>query len=153
METLEPILAQHPFLKDLESQHLQLIVGCATNVRFDAGQFVFREGAEAKQFYIIRHGKVGLETFVPGRGPITIQTLGEGDVLGWSWLFRPYQWHFDARALELTRAIALDGECLRGKCEADHNLGYELVKRFAQVIMERLQATRLQLLDVYGEHA
>lgn len=153
METLEPILAQHPFLKDLESQHLRVIVGCATNVRFDAGQFVFREGAEAKQFYIIRHGKVGLETFVPGRGPITIQTLGEGDVLGWSWLFRPYQWHFDARALELTRAIALDGECLRGKCEVDHNLGYELVKRFANVMMQRLQATRLQLLDIYGEHA
>ncbi len=153
METLEPILAQHPFLKNLELQHLQLIVGCAANVRFDARQFIFREGAEAKQFYIIRHGKVGLETFVPGRGPITIQTLGEGDVLGWSWLFAPYRWHFDARALELTRAIALDGECLRGKCESDHDLGYELVKRFANVMMQRLQATRLQLLDIYGEHA
>ena len=153
METLEPILAQHPFLKDLEPRHLQLIVGCAANVRFEAGQFIFREGAAAKQFYIVRHGKIALEIFVPGRGPVTIQTLGEGEVLGWSWLFPPYQWHFDARALELTRAIALDGECLRGKCETDHDLGYELVKRFANVMMERLQATRLQLLDVYGEHA
>jgi CRP-like cAMP-binding protein len=74
-------------------------------------------------------------------------------VLGWSWLFPPYRWHFDARALELTRAIALDGKCLREKCEEDHDLGYELVKRVAQIIMERLQATRLQLLDVYGVHA
>ena len=153
METLEPILAQHPFLKGLEPRHLQVLVGCAANVRFDAGQFIFREGEAAKHFYIIRHGKIALEIFVPGRGPVAIQTLGEGEVLGWSWLFPPYRWHFDARALELTRAIALDGECLRGKCETDHDLGYELVKRFANVMMERLQATRLQLLDVYGEHA
>jgi len=150
MQTLGPILAEHPFLKGLDPRHLQVVTGCASNVRFEAGQFIFREGEEANQFYIIRHGKVSLEVFAPGRGSITIQTVGEGEVLGWSWLFPPYHWHFDARALELTRAIAFDGRCLRTKCEDDHDLGYELVKRFAHVIMERLQATRLQLLDVYG---
>jgi CRP-like cAMP-binding protein len=153
MQTLEPLLAAHPFFKDLQPRHLQLLVGCASNVRFTAGQFIFREGEEAHHFYLIRHGNVTLEIFVPGRGPLTIQTLGENDVLGWSWLFPPYRWMFDARALTLTRAIALDGQCLRGKCEDDHDLGYELVKRFAQVMMERLQATRLQLLDVYGGHS
>jgi CRP/FNR family transcriptional regulator, cyclic AMP receptor protein len=81
---------------------------------------------------------------------LTIQTLGVGEVLGWSWLFPPYRWLFDARTIELTRAIALDGKCLRAKCDEDHHLGYEMVKRFAQVIIERLQASRLQLLDVYG---
>ena len=150
METLERILIEHPFFKGLETQYLQLIIGCASNVRFNAGQFIFREGEEANQFYLIRYGKVALEIFSPNRGPITIQTLREGEVLGWSWLFPPYQWHFDARALELTRAIALDGECLRKKCEEDHNLGYELMKRFAQIIEQRLEFTRLQLLDVYG---
>jgi CRP/FNR family cyclic AMP-dependent transcriptional regulator len=150
MQTLEPILAAHPFFQDLPSHHLQLIVGCASNVRFEAGQFIFREGEEANSFYLIRHGRVTLEIMVPERGPLTIQTLEEGDVLGWSWLFPPYRWHFDARTTTLTRAIALDGKCLRTKCEDDHDLGYELVKRFARVIMERLQATRLQLLDVYG---
>ena len=150
METLERILIEHPFFKGLETQYLQLIIGCASNVRFNAGQFIFREGEEANQFYLIRYGKVALEIFSPNRGPITIQTLREGEVLGWSWLFPPYQWHFDARALELTRAIALDGECLRKKCEEDHNLGYELTKRFAQIIEQRLEFTRLQLLDVYG---
>lgn len=149
-QTLEPILAQHPFLKDLDPGHLGLIVGCASNVRFDAGTYIFREGQEANQFYIIRHGKVALELFAPERGVLTIQTLGAGEVLGWSWLFPPYRWVFDARALELTRAIALDGKCLRAKCDEDHHLGYEMVKRFAQVIIERLQASRLQLLDVYG---
>lgn len=153
MKTLEPYIAEHPFLKNLEPQHLKILVGCASNVRFDAGQFILREGEEANNFYIIRHGKVSLEIFTPDRGPITIQTIGDGEVLGWSWLIPPYHWHYDARALELTRAIALDGKCLRMKCEQDHDLGYELLKRFAHIITQRLEATRIQLLDVYGIHA
>jgi CRP/FNR family cyclic AMP-dependent transcriptional regulator len=91
-----------------------------------------------------------LEAFAAQRGPITIETIEAGEVLGWSWLFPPYRWHFSARVVEPTRAIALDGVCLRSKGEADHDLGYELVKRVAQIMMQRLQATRLQLLDVYG---
>jgi CRP/FNR family cyclic AMP-dependent transcriptional regulator len=150
METLEPILAEHPFIKGLEPHHVQLIVGCASNMRFDAGQFLFREGEEANQFYIIRKGKVALEIFSPEKGPIIIDTLGDGEVLGWSWLIPPYHWRFDARAVELTRAIALDGKCLRNKCEEDHDLAYELLKRFAHLMEERLEATRLQLMDIYG---
>jgi hypothetical protein len=88
--------------------------------------------------------------FAPSRGPIILQTLGEGEVLGWSWLVAPYRWRFDGRAVELTRAIALDGECLRGKCEEDHDLGYELMKRVSLVMEKLVQATRLQLADVYG---
>jgi CRP-like cAMP-binding protein len=153
MENLKPILAEHPFLKDLDPRHLELIVGCASNVRFDPGRFIFRDGEEANQFYILRHGKVALEIVAPQRGPIIVETLGEGDILGWSWLIPPYNWHFDARAVELTRAIALDGKCLRTKCEQDHDLGYELLKRFAHIMEQRLEATRLQLLDVYGNHA
>ncbi|MBI5867743.1 MAG: cyclic nucleotide-binding domain-containing protein [candidate division Zixibacteria bacterium] len=150
MESLEGILAEHPFLHGLSRPHLELIVGCATNVRFDPGQFLFHEGEEADRFYVIRHGKVRVELFTPGRGPITIQTVDDGDILGWSWLLAPYQWHFDAQAVELTRAIALDGECLRTKCERDHDLGYEMLKRFAQIMQQRMDATRLQLLDLYG---
>jgi len=150
MRTIESILDEHPFFKGFEQRYLQMIVGCASNVRFNSGQFIFREGEEANQFYILRHGKVALEIFTPDRGSIIIQTISEGDVLGWAWLFPPYRWHFDARAIDLTRAIALDGKCLRAKCEEDPNLGYELVKRVANIIMQRLQATRLQLLDVYG---
>jgi CRP/FNR family transcriptional regulator, cyclic AMP receptor protein len=149
METLEGLIAEHPFFKGMEMPHLKLLVSCASNVRFEPGQFVFREGAEANQFYLIRHGRVTLEIHAPPRGSIIIQTLGEGDVLGWSWLFPPYRWKFSAKAIESTRAIALDGKCLRGKSEEDHDLGYELQKRFARVIQERLQATRLQLINVY----
>ena len=150
MQTLEAILAVHPFFEGLEPRYLQLMTGCASNVRFEAGTYIFREGEPASHFYIIREGKVALETFAAQRGPITIETIEAGEVLGWSWLFPPYRWHFDARVVEPIRAIALDGVCLRTKGEADHDLGYELVKRVAQIMMQRLQATRLQLLDVYG---
>jgi CRP/FNR family cyclic AMP-dependent transcriptional regulator len=149
METLEPILAKHPFLKGLEPEHLKILVGCASNVRFNAGQFLFHEGEDANEFYMIRQGKVAIQIQGAERGPITVQTIGEGEVLGWSWLIPPYRWRFDAQALELTRAIALDGKCLRTKSEEDHDLGYQLLKRFAGIIVERLEATRLQLLDVY----
>ncbi|MDP3063706.1 MAG: cyclic nucleotide-binding domain-containing protein [Chloroflexota bacterium] len=150
MNALEPVLAAHPFLKGLAPHHVSVLMGCASNVRFDAGQFLFHEGKEANHFYIVRHGRVALEIAAPGRSPIIVQTIGVGEVLGWSWLLPPYRWHFDARAVELTRAIALDGSCLRTKCEQDHDLGYELLKRFTAEVVDRLQATRLQLLEVYG---
>jgi CRP/FNR family cyclic AMP-dependent transcriptional regulator len=149
METLEPILAKHPFLKGLKPEHLGILVGCASNVRFNAGQFLFHEGEEANEFYMIREGKVAVQIQGAERGPIIVQTIGEGEVLGWSWLIPPYRWRFDVKALELTRAIALDGKCLRTKSEEDHDLGYELLRRFAGIIVERLEAARLQLLDVY----
>jgi CRP/FNR family cyclic AMP-dependent transcriptional regulator len=151
MGTLETILAEHPFLKGLAPPHIELIAGCASNVRFNKGDHIFREDEEADRFYLVRHGLVALDVFVPQRGPVTIDTIQEGEVLGWSWLFPPYRWHFDARALQLTRAVAFDGKCLREKCETDLHLGYDLVTRFAQVIVQRLQSARLQLLDLYGD--
>jgi CRP-like cAMP-binding protein len=152
VETLERTLAAHPFFRDLDSAHLRVLVGCASNMRFDAGAFVFHAGHEANQFFLLREGRVALEITAPGRPPLVLQTLGAGDILGWSWLIPPYHWMFDAIAIEQTRAIGLDAKCLRGKCEADHDLGYELLKRFAHIMEERLQATRLQLLDLYGPH-
>ncbi len=154
METLEPILAEHPFFQGLAPEHLELLVGCASNVRFDAGEFLFRDGRGGESVLPRpRRARWRSRSSRPGRPPVVVQTLGAGEILGWSWLVPPYRWMFDARAVEPTRAIALDGKCLRGKCEDDHDLGYELLKRFAHIIEERLQAARLQLLDVYGAHA
>jgi CRP/FNR family transcriptional regulator, cyclic AMP receptor protein len=152
METhsLEPLLREHPIFQGLDRAHLDLLVGCASNIRFDPSQPIFKTGEEADRFYILRSGKVAIEIDAPPHGPVIIQTIGEGDVLGWSWLFPPYRRNFDARSIELTRAIALDAKCLRGKCEKDHDLGYELMKRFAVLMLDRLKATRLQLLDLYG---
>jgi CRP-like cAMP-binding protein len=151
MGELEKTLAEHPFLKDLDPGFLEVFGSCATNVHYDPGQMIYKEGEEANHFLLIRYGKVAIELFAPGTGSRLIQTVGPGDVLGWSWLFSPYRRRFDARALELTRAIQLDGKFLREKAEADYRLGYELLKRFSKIVVERLQATRLQCLDVYGK--
>jgi len=149
MESLAGLLAGQPFLQGLAREHVELIVGCASNVRFEPGQFIFRAGDQADYFYVVRSGRVSVEVFAPQKGAITIETVGDGELLGWSWLIPPFEWHFDARALNLTRAIALDARCLRTKCDADTALGYELLKRFSQVMEQRLEATRLQLLDMY----
>ncbi len=152
MKTLEPILAKLPFFEGLEPQYLELLTGCASNMVFKTGDFVFREGEDARQFFVIREGIIRLEIFVPGEGEIPIQTVESGDIVGWSWLFPPYCWHFTGRATQPLHVIVLDGECLRKKCEEDHSLGYEFLKRFSHIMVGRLQATRLQLLDLYKEH-
>lgn len=150
MENLERIIAECSFFEGLDHAFMNLVVGCASNVRFDAGSYMFKEGAPAETFYLLREGKVALEIFAPHHKPIVIDTLEKGEIVGWSWLLPPYVWKFHAHAMHNVRAIALDGKCLRTKCEENHDLGYEILKRFVQIIEQRLDATRLQLLDVYA---
>jgi CRP-like cAMP-binding protein len=149
IRTVERLLVETRLFADLAPNHLETIAGCAVTARFDVGEYIFREGGPADTFYVIRAGTVALETHVPGRGAARLMTLQDEEVLGWSWLFAPYRWHLDARALESVRALAFDGACLREKSVQDRDLGYELMRRFAEVIVSRLQATRMQLLDVY----
>jgi hypothetical protein len=144
---------EHPFFAGFEEAFCKLVCGCARNVRFESGQYLFREGEPANEFYLLRHGRVALEIAPPGRSAVTFQTVGEGEIVGVSWLIPPYRWTYDARALDLVRAIGMDATCLRQKCEADHDLGYEMMKRFMPVLIQRLQATRLQIVDVYGSSA
>ena len=150
MRTLDEIVGESPVFDGLTGDRLELIAGCATNVGFAAGERLFREGEPADTFYLVRRGRVALSTHVPARGSVVIETLDPGEIVGWSWLFPPHVWQFDARAVDDVRAVAFDGACLRGKCEADHALGYELMRRFAAVMIDRLQHTRLRLLDLYG---
>ncbi len=148
METLEPILKQHPFFKDLPSEYIDFIVGCTIHKVFKAGEVILKEGESADKFYLVRSGKVAIYIAQPQE--ITIQTIGEGDILGWSWLIFPYRYRFSAKAVENTRVLALDGKCLREKCEKNSDLGYELLKRLVNIFTERLEATRIQLLDLYN---
>lgn len=150
MSTFEALLAEHPFFAGLEPSSIQGLAGLASSAHYERGKYLFHEGEQATHFYLINEGKVALETFASERGAITIETIEAGEVLGWSWLFPPYRWHFGARVVEPTRAIVLEGAGLRARCEEDHHFGYELTKRIAQIMMQRLQATRLQLLDLYG---
>ena len=149
IETLERVLREHPFVRDLKAEHIETLVGCASNRKFHPGEYLARERQQADEFFLIREGQVVLELYLPQRGGLQIETLGEGEILGWSWLVQPYRWHYDARAVTLVRALALDGKCLRRKSETDFELGYRLFQRFATIMEQRLQATRLQLLDVY----
>ncbi len=150
VEGLDRIVREHPFFAGLSEDRIALVAGCARNVRFDAGQYLFHMGEPADEFYLIRHGRVALELNAPGRGTITFGTLSPGEVLGLAWLVPPYRRNSDAKALDLVRAIGMDAKCLRGKCDADHDFGYEMMLRFMPKVIERLYATRLQILDVYG---
>jgi len=153
MENLMEVLAEHPFLKGLAPQHIKVLASdCVRHVQFEPRQVIFHEGEEAHRFYLLRQGRVAIEVRAPQRGPLTVETVQAGEVLGWSWLVPPHRFHFDARAIELTRAIELDGRRLRTCCEQDHDLGFDLFQRFAQVIADRLQGTRMQLMDLYGVH-
>lgn len=153
MKEIKTLIQEHPFFAGLDAAYLELIAGCASNVHFATGEYLFREADPADQFYLLRGGRVRLEITVPGRGAVVIETIRESEVLGWSWLFPPYISQLDAVATESVRATAFDGKCLRGKCEENHDLGYELAMRSASDLLQRLHATRLQLLDVYGIHS
>jgi len=145
-EKLEKGVAAHPFLIGMGDQHIRLLADCALRSHFEAGHVIFREGEMANRFYLIEHGKVALESSTLGE-PIQIEEIQDGDLLGWSWLFPPYAWHFTARAAEETTAIFFYGTILREYCEKDHSLGFELFKRMSVVMLRRLQAARQKLLS------
>ena len=141
METLERIVAEHPFFTGLDRDFIALLVGCASNVDLKAGTYILKEGDPANTLLSDSRGQgAAVEVVAPQHKPIIISTLSVGEILGWSWLLPPFQWKFHARAAEDTRAIALDGKCLRIKCEENHDLGYEILKRFAQIMEQRLDA-------------
>lgn len=147
--SLEPLLESHPFFKGLAPEWLSLITGCAKNVVCREG-FLFKENEPANEFFLIREGLLSLE--VSSRsGPIPIDRLGPGDIVGWSWLFPPHRWRFDGKVVEPLRLISLGGTCLRAKCDSDPKLGYDLMRRFNAVLIDRLQATRLSLIEAYEE--
>ena len=150
METMEPILAAHPFFRGLDSRYLKLILACASRETFTPARFLCRDEVEAGKFYVIHHGRVSVEIYRPRRGAVVIQTLGEGEVLGWLWFDHPERWHLDARALDLTRVISLDVPCLLDKCKQDPAFGYELMRRYAHHLAVQFRVTKVQLADFYG---
>jgi CRP-like cAMP-binding protein len=149
MITTYDLLSQHPFLAGVAPRHVERLSHWASRAPFHAGTRIFQEHGVAKSFWLIRDGFVNLDIRVPGRGDVTVETIGPGTVLGWSWMFPPYRWHFGAIATEPVLSIALDAEGVRALCEVDTALGYELTKRLAAVVIDRMQASRLRLLDLY----
>ena len=148
-QSIESMLKDHAFFSGMSDEQVALIAGCGSDVSFDAGEVIFRQNEDADAFYILQSGRVGVDIRTQAK-TLRIQTLEQNDVLGWSWYFPPHIWHFDAVAVEATKAIAMDARCLRGKCDDDIALGYELLQRFSKIVIARLEATRLQAVDMFG---
>lgn len=150
VEGIDKQLAEHPFFKDLPDDARKTLAGCAKNERHEAGQYLTHEGEPADKFYLIRSGTLAVEFHVPTGESLIIETLHAGDVFGWSWMIKPYEWAYDIRAVDLTRVISLDAACMRKKITKDKSLGFELYSRFVPIIVKRLHSTRQQLTDMYG---
>ncbi len=147
---LKQLLKESAFFQDFDNATLTMIVPCVTPRIFEAGHYILRDGDPADTFYLLRHGTVAIELAAPPRGRLVLQTLTDGDLLGWSWLVPPYRWSFDARAVSLVRCLGLDGKRLRTLCEQNHDFGYVLLQRYVRVMAARLTAARLQMLDLYA---
>jgi CRP/FNR family transcriptional regulator, cyclic AMP receptor protein len=143
-------LAAHPFFADFPDAVLAAIAPLVTRLDTDAGQVLGREGDPAGAFYALTAGQVALQVYSPRQQAAVLETLRAGEVVGWSWLVPPYRWHFDAVAVGPLSALVVDGARLRAEMDADPVLGYALTARFIPVIVDRLQSTRLRLLDLYG---
>ena len=148
-EALLAVLKQHPFVEEFQPQHIDKLISLAKEVEFARDQVLFHEGDDYHDFLLIVAGRVALEIEAPGH-TLRVQTLSAGDELGWSAILMGRGKHFQARALERVKAIALDGPTLQAACREDKAFGYALMYRMLGVVSERLQATRLQLLDMYS---
>jgi CRP/FNR family cyclic AMP-dependent transcriptional regulator len=146
IEVTAEALASHPFLHGMSSGHLAVLANAAHDVAFPARHRLFEDGGSASRFWLIQSGHVALDLHVPGQGRMKIDTIGMGELLGWSWLFPPYTWSFGAVAAGPVEAFEFDGRAVRGYCETDPVLGYELTQRLARVVAKRLQATRIRLI-------
>ncbi len=150
MEDLAKLLQELPFFAGMSSGDVDEVVSCATTMSFPAGLHLFHEGEPADRFYVVREGRVALEIYVPSKGALSLDSVEPGEIVGLSWLFSPHRWQMDARAVTDLRVVAIDGDCLRNKCDANPRFGYDLMQRLSRVAQQRMHSARLRLLDLYG---
>ena len=149
-KSIKDVLKEIDFFADLSAEMLEFIAGCGQNMHFPPNEYMSKENESADHLFVIKKGKVALQVIHPIKGPLTIRTLQDGEIAGFAWIIPPYRTQFDLKALEHTSVVALDGTCVRKKCEENHHLGYQLMKQSATIMNQRLTNTRIQLLDVYG---
>ena len=151
MKTVAQFVHQHPLFAGMESEQVDFIAQCGGLHRFAEGELIARENEPANTFYLLLEGRVAIEVHRPNQPPVSLITLGANEVVGWSWLIPPYRWEFDIRAVTPLRTVQFDGRCLRDKCEADPAMGFDLLRRIMATMAARIQHTRFQLLDIYGD--
>jgi CRP-like cAMP-binding protein len=150
MTTIDSTSLSHPFLAGMDEKDLRQIAPLATAIHFPANHVIFHEGDPADAFFLIVDGKVAVESHARARGAIVVQTVESGGALGWSWLFEPFTWHFDARAVRPTDAIMVDAKGLRALCDQNPHLGYALTRRVAHLVIQRLHETQIRLCDTFA---
>ncbi len=150
MSEVFDLLVDHPFFKGMTDDQVRVVAETGTLVRYSEGEYIFTDGGKADACYLILDGNVALGLQTPGGGPRAILTLHAGDLLGWSWLYPPYRWSYDAHVHSATEVVRFDGPLLKEAAESDPALGYELMKRFTAMLVKRMQSIRIQLLDVYS---
>jgi CRP/FNR family transcriptional regulator, cyclic AMP receptor protein len=153
MNEYRSVLSAHAFLGNMKAEHLDKIAECASYIEFPQGQYVFRQGERAEHFYLILEGSVEVELFSAAGGPVVLQKVGRGSVLGWSWIIPPYLWRFDARVLQPLKTLEIDAARLRGMMAKDSGLGYEILNRFIHTVCERLESERMRLVELYASHS
>lgn len=150
MTDLNRLLADHEFFAGMDPRLIDKIAGIATLAEFPAGTWIARSGTDAGTLHAVIEGRAGIELTAADRAPLLVATVHPGEIIGWSWYVEPHRWHFDVVALDDLRTVAIDGALLRARCVADHELGYRIGRRLTRVLASRLEATRHQLMDVYG---
>lgn len=152
MKTIADILSEHPFFQGFSKEDFAFIAGCGKNVVFKENEEIAKPNAPADEFYLIRDGHIVLSMELSAKKAFIYQTLGDGDILGFSWLIPPYQWNIHAKAQTPTRAVAINGKCLREKCEKEVSFGYKMMKHLLKAMVMQEDESRLHLLDVYGNN-
>lgn len=148
---LVKLLGSQPFLNGMPEKYIPMIADCAELKSFAEGDYLLRQNQPAQYFYLLLQGHVSLRTHIPPKGIIPVETLGPSAALGWSWLVAPYKWYFDAIAVDAAETILVHTPCILGKIENDKEFGFEMYQRFTEVIVNRLQGTRMQLMDIYAK--
>jgi CRP/FNR family transcriptional regulator, cyclic AMP receptor protein len=146
LEVTAAALSAHPMLHGMSTDHLAVLAGSASDVAFPAGQRLFEEGGSANHFWLLRSGSVALDLHIPGQGRMRIDTIGLGELLGWSWRFPPYRWDFGAVATSPVEAFEFDAQAVRAFCASEPGLELEVTERLARVLAKRLHSTRVRLI-------
>ena len=151
MKDIAQELREHPFFEAFDEETLAFVAGCGMNVVYKVDEQLAREGEPANEFFVVKKGRLALEMHSSERGRLQLETLDAGDLFGWSFMVPPYRWPVSARAVQVVHTIRMDGECIRKKCDEDPRLGYTMMRQFAVMMARRLDATRMQLMDLYGK--
>ena len=148
---MRDVFHNHDFFKNLPNDFIEELIQIAHLKSYKAGEYIFKEGGKAEHFFIILSGQINLELHAPSQKPIIVQSLKGEEILGWSWMYPPYEWTYDAHAVRDGQMFMIEGKALSELCEKNPECGYRLMHKFSEMMIQRLKSARIQLLDLFGD--